>query len=69
MRRNRIPTEILYFYELLTPPPRRSVFAVFDGHAHGFQLVAEFVRTRPLFLFARLRAFGDERNNLCFVLA
>jgi hypothetical protein len=27
----------------LTPSPLRTVFAVFDGHAHRFELVTDFI--------------------------
>ena len=53
----------------LSPSPLRAIFAVFDGHAQFFELVADLVGTRPLFLFARFVAFCDQCVDLRFLLA
>ena len=50
----------------LRPSPLGAIFAVFDGHAEFFEFIAELVRERPLFLFARFVTFCNQRIDLCF---
>ena len=55
--------------KMLRIPPGCAVFAVFDGDAHFFELVADLIGAFPLFLFAGFGAFDDQCIDLFILFA